>query len=210
MPGGVKPQVTVNIREKPRRRRRRGKRSGPPMAPVVTSGTRRTTFYRQYAFTTVVPIGDSEVVRQTINLQQIITKSDAKDVKDWFDEFRIRRVNIELLNYSTTDAEGPFNFYCVPDINPISTPTNISAMYNMTGMRCYTCTKSNFRSITLGTVKPVFDETGSNNHFVSDWLSISALQAAWYGFLLSVQSPESQAISTTILFRCWVAFRGFQ
>lgn len=195
-----------------KKRRRRSNNRGAPLAPVVTAGNRRTTFYRQYTFQKEINISDSGINPVRLSLNDILTKSDGKDVMDWFDEYRIKRVNIELINLAADDLnDGPFNVYCVPDVNPSTIPNKLSAMYNMTGLRLYTFSISNIRSMTLGTVRPTFDVTGSLNHFTNDWLDVGRSRDTVHNcFLMSVKTPAASPVTVSVIMRCWVAFRGFQ
>jgi len=163
---------------------------------------------------------DGSILSVYTTLSNLIGPSGLASVSDWYDEYRISHASVSAVGLSAIDkpttpttARVPLEtFTIVSSMDHNSqAPTNVAELMRRQNCRIRPLQFSR-GPVQLGSIMPKFDETGSDNHFVTGWLETGAItsqNAKWYIANLATLQTETD-LKVQLIVRVTCLFRGLQ
>lgn len=187
-------------------------------AIVMNPGSRRAKHRRMYQYEVLITLTDQQIEVFSVNLTNVLGPSSVTSCRDWFDEFRIARFKLVAtgVNYALkgVGVSGTPTISSCAEYDS-SSPTNRAELLRMKGCRTQPLDFGNGTLLLAVVNKPTFDETGSDNHYVTGWLmtgQATAQNTAWRGAILGLGYQQQPGFSAALTCNCAVTvdFRGFQ
>lgn len=178
------------------------------MAPMVNGTSRRSVFRRRMTDRRLVVMEALKPQLVTLTVQELLDSVTAQSAVDWFDEFRVERIQLVLVDVEWTAQAQRCMIDCAPNLNS-TIPTSGAEMLRLSQLSRYIVSKYTLKATELGDLKkPVFDVTGSQDQFRNDWLSCAddGLATNWYGMILNCDRPLNLYLDIVVD----VSYRGFQ
>ena len=197
-----------NAKPKPKGSRQKTRGLTAPMAPMLNRTSRRATFNRRMTDSRTLSMVALSPQLVSITHREVV-EIGAASITDWWDEFRITRVQLVITGVGwKTSISDNMIIHGAPTLNA-TIPTNANEMNRMTQLSRLVTSKYNLTARTLVDLKnPTFDVTGSQDHYMSDWLvcAEATLDTPWVGCVLMVDFPLSLTVDVVVD----ISYRGFQ